>query len=172
MNFILPYDIGMQNTLNTINSWKKFYEQQIVQNLNGLFKDNRYVTHIDQELYKLDIKGNHPRNLGDYDLIVIDNKLKEILLFEVKYMRLSQTMKDSMGDQKEYFFGGKSKGLKFKRRVEYFEENLDVICRNIGLEERYSLKSYFITNKLIKSNFVEFPFEIISFNEFKSLNND
>ena len=172
MNFILPYDIGMQNTLNTINSWKKFYEQQIVQNLKGLFKDNRYVTHIDQELYKLDIKGNHPRNLGDYDLIVIDNKLKEILLFEVKYMRLSQTMKDSMGDQKEYFFGGKAKGLKFKRRVEYFEENLDVICRNIGLEERYSIKSYFITNKLIKSNFVEFPFEIISFNEFKSLNNN
>ena len=24
MNFILPYDIGMQNTLNTINSWKNF----------------------------------------------------------------------------------------------------------------------------------------------------
>ncbi|UYI02264.1 hypothetical protein [Streptococcus thermophilus] len=167
MNFILPYDIGMQNTLDTIGSWKKFYEQQIVQNLKGLFKDNRYVTHIDQELYKLDIKGNHPRNLGDYDLIVIDNKLKEILLFEVKYMRLSQTMKDSMGDQKEYFCGGKAKGLKFKRRVEYFEENLDLICRNIGLEERYSLKSYFITNKPIKSNFVDFPFEIISFNEFR-----
>ena len=80
MNFILPYDIGMQNTLNTINSWKKFYEQQIVQNLKGLFKDNRYVTHIDQELYKLDIKGNHPRNLGDYDLIVIDNKLKRNII--------------------------------------------------------------------------------------------
>ncbi|AVM71711.1 hypothetical protein CO204_06455 [Streptococcus mutans] len=168
MNFILPYDIGMQNTLNTINSWKKFYEQQIVQNLKDLFKDNRYVTYIDQELYKLDTKGNHPRDLGDYDLIVMDNKLKEILLFEVKYMRLSQTMKDSMGDQKEYFCGEKAKGLKFKRRVEYFEENLDVICQNIGLKEKYALKSYFLTNKIIKSNFVEFPFEIISFNELEN----
>ena len=167
MNFILPYDTGMQNTLNIINNWKKFYEQQIVQDLKDLFKDDRYVTYIDQELYKLDTKGNHPRDLGDYDLIVIDNCLKEISLFEVKYMRLSQTTKDSMGDQKDYFFGKKAKGLKFKRRVEYFEKNLDVICNNINLDGKYTLKSYFLTNKIIKSSFVEFPFEIISFNEFK-----
>lgn len=167
LNFILPYDIGMQNTLNVINNWKKFYEKQIVQNLRELFEGGRYVTYVEQELYKLDTKGNHPRDLGDYDLIVIDNKLKEVSLFEVKYMRLSQTMKDSMGDQKDYFFGKKAKGLKFKRRVEYFEKNLDVICNNINLDGKYTLKSYFLTNKIIKSSFVEFPFEIISFNEFK-----
>lgn len=167
MNFMLPYDTGMQNTLNIINNWKKFYEQQIVQDLKDLFKDDRYITYIDQELYKLDTKGNHPRDLGDYDLIVIDNYLKEISLFEVKYMRLSQTTKDSMGDQKDYFFGKKAKGLKFKRRVEYFEKNLDVICNNINLDGKYTLKSYFLTNKIIKSSFVKFPFEIISFNEFK-----
>ena len=169
MNFILPYDIGMQNTLKVINNWKKFYEQQIVQDLKNLFKDERYITYIDKELYKLDTKGKHPRDLGDYDLIVIDNSLKEITLFEVKYMRLSQTMKDSMGDQNEYFLGKKAKGLKYKRRVEYFKENLETICQNIGLKGEYTLKSYFLTNKIIKSNFVEFPFDVISFNEFKAL---
>ena len=152
MNFILPYDTGMQNTLNIINNWKKFYEQQIVKNLQDLFRDDRYITYIDQELYKLDAKGNHPRDLGDYDLIVIDNYLKEISLFEVKYMRFSQTMKDSMGDQKAYFFGKKAKSLKFKRRVEYFEKNLELIVQNIGLEGNYILKSYFLTNKIIRSN--------------------
>ena len=167
-NFTLPYNTGMQNTINTINNWKKFYEQQIVKDIKDLFKDGRYTVYVDQELYKFDTKGNHLRNLGDYDLIIIDNYKKEILLLEVKYMRLSQTMKDIMGDQKEYFLGKKAKGIKFKRRVEYFEDNLDIICRNIGLEKTYSLKSYFVTNKLVKSNFVEYPFEIISFNEFKS----
>lgn len=168
LNFTLPYNTGMQNTINTINNWKKFYEQQIVKDIKDLFKDSRYTVYVDQELYKFDTKGNHPRDLGDYDLIIIDNYKKEIWLLEVKYMRLSQTMKDIMGDQKEYFLGKKAKGIKFKRRVEYFEENLDIICRNIGLEKTYSLKSYFVTNKLVKSNFVEYPFEIISFNEFKS----
>ena len=168
INFTLPYNTGMQNTINTINNWKKFYEQQIVKDIKDLFKDSRYTVYVDQELYKFDTKGNHPRDLGDYDLIIIDNYKKEIWLLEVKYMRLSQTMKDIMGDQKEYFLGKKAKGIKFKRRVEYFEENLDIICRNIGLEKTYSLKSYFVTNKLVKSNFVEYPFEIISFNEFKS----
>ena len=73
-----------------------------------------------------------------------------------------------MGDQEEYFSGKKAKGLKFKRRVEYFEANLDKICQNLGLEENYSLKSYFLTNKIIRSNFVEFPFDIISYNELQS----
>lgn len=169
MNFILPYDVGMPETLSVMGQWKGFYEQQIVRELKNLFKDGRYVTYIDQELYKLDTKGNHPRDLGDYDLIVIDTQKKEILLFEVKYMRLSQTMKDSMGDQKEYFSGKKAKGLKYKRRIEYFEENLDLICQNLALEANYTLRSYFLTNKIIRSNFVEYPFEIISYNEFKQL---
>ncbi|HFI0782042.1 TPA: hypothetical protein ACGO1J_002129 [Streptococcus suis] len=171
MNFILPYDIGMQNTLNIINHWKKVYEQQIVREVRNLFKTNRYRTYIDQELYKLDVKGKHPRDLGDYDLIVIDTQLREILLFEVKYMRLSQTMKDSMGDQKEYFSGKKAKALKYKRRIEYFGKNLDKICQNLGLEGKFTMKSYFLTNKIIRSNFANFPFDIVSYNELKALRN-
>lgn len=167
MNFILPYDIGLQRTLNIIQKWKKYYENKIVKDLSFLFEDERYITYIDKELYKLDTKGNHPRDLGDYDLIVIDTKAKQILIIEIKYMRLSQTMKDVMGDQKEYFLSKKSKGNKFKRRVEYFQSKLDIICENVGLKGYYTLKAYFVTNKIIKSNFNEFPFEILSFNEFE-----
>ena len=77
-------------------------------------------------------------------------------------------MKDSMRDQDDYFSGKRAKGLQFKSRVEYFEANLDKICQNLGLEENYSLKSYFLTNKIIRSNFVEFTFDIISYNELQS----
>lgn len=31
----------------------------------------------------------------------------------------------------------------------------------------FTLKSYFLTSKIIKSSFVKFPFEMISFNEFE-----
>lgn len=169
MNFILPYDIGLQNTLSTIQKWKKYYENKIVKDLSSLFKDERYITYIDKELYKLDTRGHHPRDLGDYDLIVIDTKAKQIIISEVKYMRLSQTMKDVMGDQKEYFLSKKSKGYKFKRRVEYFENYLTTICKNLNLNGSYTLKAYFVTNKIIKSNFNELPFEVISFNEVKDI---
>ena len=133
MNFILPYDIGLQNTLVTIKKWKKYYENKIVKDLASLFGNKRYITYIDKELYKLDTRGHHPRDLGDYDLIVIDTKTKQILISEIKFMRLSQTMKDVMGDQKEYFLSKKSKGYRFKRRVEYFENNLTTICENLNL---------------------------------------
>lgn len=169
MNFILPYDVGLQNTLNTVQKWKKYYEDKIVKDLSSLFEGKRYTTYIDKELYKLDAQGNHPRDLGDYDLIVIDKKSKKIIISEIKYMRLSQTMKDVMGDQKEYFLSKKSKGHKFKRRVEYFKNNLDKICENMNLSGNYTLKGYFISNKIIKSNFNTFPFKILSFNEFKEL---
>lgn len=167
MNFILPFNIGMKETTKKINEWKKHYENSIVYELGNLFDESRYVKYIDKELYKLDFKGNHPKDLGDYDLIVVDKLNLVITIFEVKFMRLSQTMKDVMGDQNEYFNGSKAKAIKFQRRVEYFENNIARICDNIGLVGKYSLKAYFLTNKNITSNFVEYPFEIISFNRFK-----
>ena len=80
-------------------------------------------------------------------------------------------MKDSMGDQKEYFSGKKAKALKYKRRIEYFGKNLDKICQNLGLEGKFTMKSYFLTNKIIRSNFANFPFDIVSYNELKALRN-
>ncbi|AKG05321.1 hypothetical protein AAV35_011400 [Salimicrobium jeotgali] len=168
MNFIIPYDIGMENTVALMNQWKREYESKIVRDLAALFNHSKYIVYIDQELYKLDKKGNHPRNLGDYDLIVIDGLSQKVFLFEVKYMRLSQTMKDSMGDQNEYFTGKKAKAKKFSRRAEYFEENKNIILQNLGLKGYYDVQSYFVSNKNIRSFFRDYPFNILSFNEIKA----
>jgi hypothetical protein len=151
-----------------INFWKKKYEDKIVKDLAQLFYDPKYIVHQDKELFKLDKNANHPRHLGDYDLIVFDKLNKKVLLFEVKYMRLSQTMKDIMGDQSKYFIGKKPKAAQFTRRVKYFEENKDVILNNLGYSSDFSIHSYFITNKNIRSHFRDYPFKIKSYNEFKS----
>ncbi|MCM3513330.1 hypothetical protein [Carnobacterium inhibens] len=168
MNFILPYNIGLEETTNKVDNWKDYYEDKIVRDLYQLFNENIYDLYMDKELYKLDEKGNHPKNLGDYDLIVINKEKNEILLFEVKYMRLSQTTKDSLGDQGKYFLNRKAKAKQFMRRIEYFETHIDKIMSNLGFEEKFGIKKYFLTNKNIRSFFKEYPFEVISFNEFKN----
>ncbi len=169
MNFTLPYDIEMNHTVSLLNNWKRRYEKKIVDDLALLFNSPNLVVYKDRELYKLDKKGGHPRDLGDYDLIVIDKKNYSIFLFEVKYMRLSQTMKDSMGDQKDYFLGTKAQALKFNRRIEYFKENKDKIIENLGLKGHFFIRSYFVSNKNIRSFFKEYPFKIKSYNEIKSM---
>lgn len=167
MNFILPYNVGLEKTIGVIDRWKEYYEHKIVTDLASLFEEAIYDVYPDKELYKLDPKGNHPHDLGDYDLIVINKEKKEILLFEVKYMRLSQTMKDSLGDQGEYFLKRKAKAKKFMRRVDYFQEHIEQIMNNLGFEEDFVIKKYFLSNKNIRSFFKEYPFEVIGFNEFR-----
>lgn len=167
MSFILPYNIGLEKTTKAVDKWKEHYEHKIVMDLAALFEEPIYDVYPDKELYKLDPKGNHPHDLGDYDLIVINKEKKEILLFEVKYMRLSQTMKDSLGDQGKYFLNKKAKAKKFVRRVHYFQEHVNQIMNNLGFEEDFVVKKYFLSNKNIRSFFKEYPFEVIGFNEFE-----
>lgn len=167
MSFILPYNIGLEMTTKAVDKWKDHYEHKIVMDLASLFEESIYDVYPDKELYKLDPKGNHPHDLGDYDLIVINKEKREILLFEVKYMRLSQTMKDFLGDQGKYFLNRKAKAKKFVRRVKYFQEHVNQITNNLGFEEDFLVKKFFLSNKNIRSFFKDYPFEVIGFNEFK-----
>lgn len=168
MSFILPYNTGLEKTTKAIDEWKKYYENKIVIDLASLFKGPNYDVYMDKELYKLDPKGNHPHNLGDYDLIVIAKEKKEVLLFEVKYMRLSQTMKDSLGDQGKYFLNRKAKAKQFEKRILYFQKHKSKIMNNLGFEGDFLVKKYFLSNKNIRSFFKDYPFEVIGFNEFKT----
>ena len=38
---------------------------------------------------------------------------------------------------------------------------------NLGFEEDFVVKKYFLSNKNIRSFFKEYPFEVIGFNEFE-----
>ncbi|MGB3161503.1 MAG: hypothetical protein WBA84_09675 [Carnobacterium sp.] len=167
MSFILPYNIDLEKTTKAVDKWKNHYEHKIVMDLASLFEESIYDVYPDKELYKLDPKGKHPRDLGDYDLIVINKEKKEIILFEVKYMRLSQTMKDFLGDQGKYFLNKKAKAKKYVRRVNYFEEQVNQITSNLGFEDSFVVKKFFLSNKNIRSFFKEYPFEVIGFNEFE-----
>ena len=168
LNFMLPYNIGLERTFEVLQEWKTKYEHIIVEDLASLFTNEKYVVYQDIELHKLDPKGNHPKTIGDFDLIVINKERLRVILVEVKYMRMSQTVKDSLGDQKDYFIGKKPLAIKFEKKIEYFEDNKYTILTNLGFMEDYTIESYFVTNKNIRSLFKEFKFKILSFNQFKS----
>lgn len=168
-NFVLPYQTGMENTKRVLNKWKQEYEKEIVNSVESLFSKNEYDTYINKELYKLDKKSNHPRNIGDYDVIAINRQSHIVWIIEVKYLRLNQTALENIDGQSEYFLSKKSKGQKFLRRVKYFAENLDKIMSNMNYKGHFRLKSFFVTNKITRSQFEQFPFEIVGFNEFKNI---
>lgn len=166
-SFSLPYQVGMARSTELLNNWKKQYERKIVIDLAGLFDKRRYDVEYNEQIYKYDKDGNYSRNLGDYDLIVVDKYSHIVLLIEVKYMRLNQTVKESVSDQREYFVGKKSKATKFLRRIQYFEKYLDDIMKHKGYHGKYKIQSYFIANKITRSFYLDFPFHVLGFNEFK-----
>ena len=168
-NFTLPYQAEMGQSKKVIGKWKKEYENVIVTKVESLFETERFKTYINEQLYKLDKKGNHPRNLGDYDVVAIDAAKHEVWIVEVKYLRLDQTASENINSQSEYFIDEKSKGEKFLRRVNYFGDHLDSIMHNLGISGHFVLKSYFVSNKVVRSQFKEFPFQIMGFNEFRAL---
>jgi len=167
-NFTLPYQIGMNNSKTIINQWKKQYENKIVQDLVSLFKDERYDVSYNKEIYKYDKLGKHPRNLGDYDLIVVDKVGFKVILIEAKYMRLNQTMIETIEDQNTYFLDKRrAKAPKFDKRIRYFKKNVDEIMKNKGYVGQFKVEGYFIANKNIRSYYKNFSFPIMGFNEFK-----
>lgn len=168
--FTLPYQSGMGRTIKVLSNWKKKYEDKIVQDLVNIFEDNeRYDISYNTEIYKYDSKGNHPRNLGDYDLIVVDNVKKKVLLIEAKYMRMNLTVKETVEDQEGYFWGKKAKAKKFQRRIEYFKEHVNDIMRNNGYVGGFVVEGYFVANKIVRSFYEDYSFPILGFNEFKAL---
>ncbi|WP_367294380.1 hypothetical protein [Latilactobacillus sakei] len=168
-NLTLPYQIGMNNTKQVLERWKKEYEKKIVKSISELFSNAKYKTYTNKEIYKLDKKVKHPRDLGDYDVIAIDTEKNVVWIVEVKYLRLNQTAAENVNEQSEYFLSKKSKGNKFLKRVEYFEQNLDNIMHDIGYKGYFELKSNFVANKIVRSQFKDYPFRIMGFNEFKSI---
>ncbi|MBT2639847.1 hypothetical protein [Bacillus sp. ISL-39] len=168
-NFYPPFEIGMDKTLEVLDKWKKRYEDLMVQDLSDIFRTlgvNNVFSEI--ELYKLDKKGNHPRNLGDYDLLVIDDKNKVIWNLESKVLqKVGSVFEDAM--QQRSFFEKHKFDEKFQRRITYLEENYKKLLKSLMLEinDKYEIRSYMVTNKVFTSRKKKVKFPIVSFSEIK-----
>ncbi|WP_033542901.1 hypothetical protein [Planococcus sp. CAU13] len=170
-DFYLPYEYELNKSMKIITMWKKRYEKEIVIEVENSFKEVGYKeVYSEIEIYKFDTKGDHNKNLGDYDLIVVDEKNAIVWLIECKFIRKSGSIFEFYTQQQEYFLKNKNKADKFEKRVSYFNENIQDIMKNKNYKDQvYQVRPCLVTNKNFDSYLRDVTFEVISTNELKSI---
>lgn len=170
LNWFPPYEIGLTNVKSVLEEWKKRYEDLMVQDIKKLFDDANF----DQAIPEVDLcsrfpQESFPKELGDYDVIAINEKKAEIWLIESKVFHKVGSVFEDLMLQKSVFIQHKY-DEKFQRRIDYIEKHMDRIIKAFGLQgTNYSIVPYMVTNKMFYSRYKLLSFEIISFSELQSI---
>lgn len=162
--FHMPYEIGMENTKETLMNWKRVYEKKIVFDLQGIFTQSGFVARINFELKNLN-KEKYPQNLGDYDVFAINADKKEIWIVECKVIEKVETFYE-MYRQQNRFFNEDKLDEKFQRRIDYLKEHYSEVLSDLMIPvEKYEIKPFMCVNKVFISRYKEVAFPILSYQE-------
>lgn len=163
----LPYEIGLDNTVKSQREWKKRYEKEMVFDIEKIFK-NKNVSYVNTnvELYKLDKKGKHPLDLGDYDILAIDDSKLKIWIIESKVLKKVGSFFEMFNQQRGFFFDHRD-DEDFQRRIDYMEKNYKKILKalNFDSSNNYEIIPYMVMNKVMSSRYKKIKFPIISIGE-------
>lgn len=163
----LPYEIGLDNTVKSQREWKRRYEKEMVFDIEKIFKSkNVSYVNTNVELYKLDKKGNHPLDLGDYDILAIDDSKLKIWVIESKVLKKVGSFFEMFNQQRGFFFEHKDDEY-FQRRIDYMEKNYKKILKALKFDSsnNYEIIPYMVTNKVMTSRYKKIKFPIISIGE-------
>ena len=166
-NFMLPYEIGIPRTRTSILEWKKRYEDKMVYDIKDIFENNGIsFVKVNVELYKIDKSEKYPKDIGDYDVIAIDDIRKNIWIVESKFLNKVGSFYE-MFDQQRNFFKDNKYIEKFKRRIEYMNENYKRILKSYGFIDvsGYKVIPYMVFNKVMISRYKKIDFPLISIME-------
>ena len=167
LNFMLPYEVGLSETVSVILEWKKRYENKMVCDIKEIFEKNEIkFVKINVELYKIDKKSGHPLDLGDYDVIAIDDVNRNMWIIESKVLNRVGSFFE-MYIQQRNFFHNKKYDEKFQRRIDYMENNYKKILKSYGYIDttNYKIMPYMVFNKVMFSRYKKINFPIISIME-------
>ncbi|WP_015423135.1 hypothetical protein [Candidatus Endomicrobiellum trichonymphae] len=172
-DFYLPHEKNLTNLAKAISRWKKRYEKQIVVDIVDVLKKKQFqYVEKEVELHSRDSAGNHPNDLGDYDIIAVDSKNRDIYVIECKFLQKVGSIFEASMEQKRFFFEKKS-DEKFQKRIDYIKGNYIRFFKsqNLIVDSSYKIKPFMITNKVFDSFLKKINFPILSFYEFKKLLN-
>ena len=112
----------------------------------------------------------HPKELGDYDVFVIDKTNKNIWIIECKVILKVTTFFDMYKQQKRFFLEEKE-DEKFQRRIDYLNKHVSTIVEQLGFtnSEEYKIKPYMCVNKVFVSRYKEISFPIVSYTEMEEI---
>lgn len=172
LQFYPPYEIGLSNSLRALWAWKERYEQQFSTDVRDTFRERNYsFAESDIEIHRRDRAGNHPVDLGDYDVIALDMAQKKLFVIECKVLQpVGSVFEHSM--QQKGFFQQNKYDEKFQRRIDYLKNNYRTFFNNIGYElndEEYEVKPFMVVNKVFDSYYKKIAFSIATFDELKKL---
>lgn len=114
----------MDNALSALWNWKERYEKKFSTDIRDAFRALNYsFADADIEIYKKDRKGNHPADLGDYDVLALDMTNKMVFIIECKVLQpVGSVFEHSM--QQKGFFKQNKYDEKFQKRIDYMKNNL------------------------------------------------
>ena len=166
----LPYEIGLTNLTNILKKWKKRYEDEMVQDVSTIFREQGdYTVYPEIKLFKRFPGEGYPEELGDYDIIAININKKEIWLIESKVLQKVGSIYEDQMQQKNFFFQHKD-DEKFQRRIDYIKDNTKKVLASFGITDNdYTVVPYMVTNKLFESRYKKILFPIVTFSEMKDL---
>lgn len=170
-DFYLPYEIGLDNTVDCILEWKKRYEDLIVDDVAEVFVGFG-VGYLWKEawLHKLDKSGSHPVELGDYDILAYDDSRNILWVIECKVLNKVGSIHENYMQQ-YHFFLNKKLDEKFQRRIDYINMHYSAILEAQKIQDygNVIIKPFMITNKVFFSRYKEIGFEIVTFHEFRQV---
>lgn len=166
--FYPPYEINLNNFTTVLKQWKAECELKMESDIEDLCRNAGCRTYKNLKLNKLNKK--HPTNLGDYDVLAIDTTKKVVWNLESKFLIKVGSIKEYANHQDSFFISNK-KDEKFARRIKYLSANIvDVLdALKIDDADKYTIKSYMVTNKVFTSIYKKIDFNIITFSELKTL---
>lgn len=165
----LPYEIGLENTVNSLIEWKRRYEREMVLDIQQIFKDKDVsFVRTNVELHKIDKKGMHPIDLGDYDVLAIDDSRLKIWIVESKVLKKVGSFFEMYNQQRGFFLDHKE-DEKFQRRIDYMKNNYKKILKALKFDScnDYEIIPYMVMNKVMESRYKKVDFPIISIGELK-----
>ena len=127
----LPFSINKEEIKKTMNFGKKMMEDGLVTKTYEII--NKFTPFIDKEveLHKRDKKGNHPEELGDYDVLAFLKQKNLILNIECKHLNQVFCLKDAKSLREDIFGRGEDKGYieKIIKRENYLKNKSEKIMQ-------------------------------------------
>jgi hypothetical protein len=166
LEWYLPFEIGLGNVKTELAKWKKRYEDMMVQDIAGAFIETGFNPVFPEiELASRYPQSDFPDELGDYDVIAVNQSKKEIWLIESKVLQKVGSIYEDQMQQKSFFYQHKD-DEKFQRRIDYIRNNLSKVTSMLGLESiDYAVIPHMVTNKLFTSRYKKLDFSIVSYHE-------
>lgn len=173
LNFYLPFEYGLEKTRDyLINTWKPECELLMEVDIEQLFIKSGIKAVHSIFLNSRFPNSLYPNDLGDYDVLAIDENKKIIYNIESKYLSFQGSIREYFNFQ-DWFFSGKNRRDKvFKKRIEYLKHHTHKVINDVFMisnVDGFIIKNLMVTNKILTCDIGKVDFDIISFSELEDM---